>query len=76
MIPLDVVAIGDALGGKSALQDKEVAIKGYMGRSDARFSHYSNALCNPNRIGAEQDRLCCQIEIPTSSLLQTSLAVQ
>lgn len=55
MIPLDVVAIGDALGGKSALQDKEAAIKGYMGRSDALFSHYSNALCNPDKIGVEQD---------------------
>lgn len=55
MIPLDKVAIGDALGAKSDLQDKEAAVKGYMATSNARFARYSDLLCNPDKLGAERD---------------------
>jgi hypothetical protein len=49
------VAIGDALGAKSDLQDKEAAVKGYMATSNAQFARYSDLLCNPDKLGAERD---------------------
>jgi hypothetical protein len=54
MIPLDKVVIGDALGAKSDMQDKEAVIKGYMATSSAKLSSFSDALCNPDKIGLEQ----------------------
>lgn len=54
MIPLDTVAIGDALGAASDQQDKEAVVYGYMATSNARFSYFSDSLCNPDRISAEQ----------------------
>jgi hypothetical protein len=55
MIPLDRVLIGDALGARSSLQNKEAAFKGYMANSNAKFSHFSDNLCRPEKIEMEKD---------------------
>ncbi len=54
MIPLDKVLIGDVLGAKSN-QNQEEVVKSYMKSPNAKFNHFSDQLCNPQKLGIEEN---------------------